>query len=136
MKRLVAFALALVLMASTSVSASAAEIPDNTSAAVVEQTVTPRINWDGTAWLVTTDFCTITTSNNWFDDAPLVISDGNNAGPVTIRVLNEKGLQVGSEKTVEPGDSIRLDTIPAGSGTYRIQGKALEEAGNYYFDIT
>lgn len=135
MKRLVAFALALVLMASTTVSASAAEIPDNTSVTVAEQTVTPRINWDGTAWLVTTGFCTITTSDNLFDDAPLVISDGNNAGVVTIRVLNEKGVQVGSEKDVAPGDSIRLDMIPAGSGTYRIQGKA-EVEGNYYFDIT
>lgn len=135
MKKLVAFALALVLMASMSVPAYASEIPDNTSVTVAEQTVTPRINWDGTAWLVTTGFCTITTSNNWFDDAPLVISDGNNAGDVTIRVLNEKGVQVGSEKTVPPGGSIRLDSIPFDSGTYRIQGKA-EVEGNYYFDIT
>lgn len=135
MKKLFSFALALVLMLSLCIPAYAAEIPDATLATAAEQTVTPRINWDGTAWLETDSFCTITTSDNWFDDAPLVISDGNNAGDVTIRVLNQKGVQVGSTKTVSPGSSVRLDTIPSGSGTYRIQGKAKVE-GNYYFDIT
>ncbi len=131
MKKLVAFALVIVLMVSMAVPAYAAEIPDT----AVEQTATPRINWDGTAWLGTTGYYTITTSNNWFDDAPLVISDGNNAGDVTIQVLNEQGVRVGSRKTVSPGESVRLDSIPYDSGTYRIQGKA-EVEGTYYFDIT
>lgn len=63
-----------------------------------------------------------------------LFSDGNNAGDVTIRVLNENGEMVGGTKTVSPGSSVRLDVIPFDSGTYRIQGKATVE-GNYYFDI-
>lgn len=136
MKRIYAFILSMVMVISMASTAFAAELPSSgyKEIAASEREVTPRIKWNGTAWLTTSGFCTITTSNNIFDDDPLVESDGNNAGDVTIRVLNEKGQQVGSTKTVSPGSSVRLDMIPANSGTYRIQGKASVE-GNYAFNI-
>ena len=81
-----------------------------------------------------TDYVNITSSNNIFPDSPLVTSDANNPGNVTIRVINEKGAQVGETKTIAPGSSVRLDQIPAFSGTYTIQGKA-SVAGTYTFNI-
>lgn len=135
MKRLFAIIISLIIAVSMATSVSAEEFPTDTYDFKSEHGITPRINWDGTAWLVTTGFCTITTSNNIFNDSPLVISDGNNAGVVTLRVLNEKGEQVGDTKDVSPGKSVRLDQIPHDSGTYRIQGKAKKVEGNYYFDI-
>lgn len=136
MKKIFAFILSIAMVVSMSTTAFAAEIPTSGSdnAANLEQMVAPRIKWDGTAWLGTDAFYTIVTSDNIFDDAPLVKSDGNNAGDVTIRVLNEDGDPVGSTKTVSPGSSVRLDTIPSDSGIYRIQGKA-KVTGNYKFNI-
>ena len=127
MKRLFAMIIALVMAVSMTALACAAEAPTAVNDVTTEQSISPRINWDGTAWLVTKNFTTITTSNNLFND-------GNNAGKVTLRVLNQKGEQVGNTKVVAPGESVRLDQIPHDSGTYRIQGKATIE-GNYYFDI-
>ena len=134
MKRLFAMIIALVMAVSMTALACAAEAPTAVNDVTAEQSISPRINWDGTAWLVTDHFTTITTSDNIFNDSPLVISDGNNASNVTLRVLNEKGEQVGDTKVVAPGKSVRSDQIPHDSGTYRIQGKATIE-GNYYFDI-
>lgn len=134
MKRVFALIVALVMVASMTTSAYAVEASTAAYKTETQQSATPRINWGGTAYLTTTGYCNITDSNNFFNDSPLVISDGNNPGDVTLRVLNESGLQVGGLKVVEPGQSVRLDSIPHDSGTYRIQGKATVE-GSYYFDI-
>jgi hypothetical protein len=97
-------------------------------------TVQPRINWTGTAKLNTTSYQNITSSNNVFPDSPTVTSDANNPGTVTLRVIDDKGKQVGSTKTVSPGKDVVLDQIPALSGTYTIQGKA-SVAGTYTFNV-
>ena len=72
--------------------------------------------------------------NNVFPDSPTVTSDANNPGTVTLRVIDDKGKQVGSTKTVSPGKDVVLDQIPALSGTYTIQGKA-SVAGTYTFNV-
>ena len=130
MKKFVSMALALTVAASMAVPAFAASepvAPQNEPTAATES-VSPCIYWTGTAKLNTTDYVNITSSNNIFPDSPLVTSD------VTIRVINEKGAQVGETKTIAPGSSVRLDQIPAFSGTYTIQGKA-SVAGTYTFNI-
>lgn len=96
--------------------------------------IQPRINWSGTAKLNTTSYQNITSSNNIFPDSPTVTSDANNPGKVTLRVIDDKGKQIGSTKTVSPGDDVVLDQIPALSGTYTIQGKA-SVAGTYTFNV-
>jgi hypothetical protein len=136
MKKFVSMALALTVAASMAVPAFAASepvAPQNEPTAATES-VSPCIYWTGTAKLNTTDYVNITSSNNIFPDSPLVTSDANNPGNVTIRVINEKGAQVGETKTIAPGSSVRLDQIPAFSGTYTIQGKA-SVAGTYTFNI-
>ena len=135
MKKFVSMALALTVAASMAVPAFASEpvAPQNEPTAATES-VSPCIYWTGTAKLNTTDYVNITSSNNIFPDSPLVTSDANNPGNVTIRVINEKGAQVGETKTIPPGSSVRLDQIPAFSGTYTIQGKA-SVAGTYTFNI-
>ena len=130
MKKFVSMALALTVAASMAVPAFAASepvAPQNEPTAATES-VSPCIYWTGTAKLNTTDYVNITSSNNIFPDSPLVTSDA------TIRVINEKGAQVGETKTIAPGSSVRLDQIPAFSGTYTIQGKA-SVAGTYTFNI-
>ena len=72
---------------------------------------------------------------NVFPDNPKVISDANNPGTVLIRVKSSTGEIIGNVKRVAPGQSVTLDTIPAMSGTYVIQGQA-GVSGNYYFHIT
>lgn len=124
MKKFVSMALALTVAASMAVPAFAASepvAPQNEPTAATES-VSPCI------------YVNITSSNNIFPDSPLVTSDANNPGNVTIRVINEKGAQVGETKTIAPGSSVRLDQIPAFSGTYTIQGKA-SVAGTYTFNI-
>ena len=136
MKKFVSMALALTVAASMAVPAFAASepvAPQNEPTAATES-VSPCTYWTGTAKLNTTDYVNITSSNNIFPDSPLVTSDANNPGNVTIRVINEKGAQVGETKTIAPGSSVRLDQIPAFSGTYTIQGKA-SVAGTYTFNI-
>ena len=51
------------------------------------------------------------------------------------RVKSSTGEIIGNVKRVAPGQSVTLDTIPAMSGTYVIQGQA-GVSGNYYFHIT
>lgn len=80
-------------------------------------------------------YSNIVTSNNVFPDNPKVISDANNPGTVLIRVKSSTGEIIGNVKRVAPGQSVTLDTIPAMSGTYVIQGQA-GVSGNYYFHIT
>lgn len=133
-------ALALTVAASMAVPAFAASEPvapqnePTAATTAATESVSPCIYWTGTAKLNTTDYVNITSSNNIFPDSPLVTSDANNPGNVTIRVINEKGAQVGETKTIAPGSSVRLDQIPAFSGTYTIQGKA-SVAGTYTFNI-
>lgn len=97
-------ALALTVAASMAVPAFAASepvAPQNEPTAATES-VSPCIYWTGTAKLNTTDYVNITSSNNIFPDSPLVTSDANNPGNVTIRVINEKGAQAEKPRPSPP----------------------------------
>lgn len=91
-------------------------------------------SWQGTAFLSTEAYCNITGANNWVKEAPVIMSDPDNPGSVQLRVLDGNSAVIGSEKTLAPGKSVRLDTIPALSGTYVIQGK-VTESGEYGFIV-
>lgn len=137
MKKILSTTLALAMASALCVPAMAASepTPEVVETSAVTTSVTPRINWTGTAKLNTSDYANITSSNNVFPDSPLVTSNGNNTGAVYIRVLDEDGAIVGGIKKVYPGRSVRLDQIPALSGTYTIQGKAVSTPGTYTFNI-
>ena len=134
-KTISTLALTAAILGTTCMPAFAAtpevNTPDTSS---TYTTVQPRINWTGTAKLNTTSYQNITSSNNVFPDSPTVTSDANNPGTVTLRVIDDKGKQVGSTKTVSPGKDVVLDQIPALSGTYTIQWKA-SVAGTYTFNV-
>lgn len=139
MKKIFSIALSLAMVFTLSVTAFAAE-PTSTNEAPITATaqdeISPRIYWSGTAELTTTTWNNITSSNNIFPDSPLITSDANNPGTVTVRVLNGDGEQVGGTKTMRPGESARLDNIPAFSGTYTIQGYVFSgKAGTYTFTV-
>jgi hypothetical protein len=92
------------------------------------------VSWSGTAYLTKNAFSNITSSNNIFRDAPTVTNGADSPGNVTVRIKNSDGKQVGSEKTIAPGKSVKLDTIPAFSGTYTLQGKG-SVTGTYSITI-
>lgn len=136
MKKKIISLLVVILLLTTSLPAFAT---NSVSAEAVEQSeaneaVQSRIYWNGSAYLQSGLFCTIVGSNNLFGDAPLVTSNANNPGTVMLRVVNGSGAVVGNIKRVAPGESVRLDTIPATSGTYTIQGRTAV-SGTYSFVI-
>lgn len=139
MKKFLSVILSLVMVSMLTVSAFASEpIPatDLTATSPAQAENSPRIYWNGTAYLSTVSWNNITASNNIFPDSPLITSDSKNPGTVTVRVLNDRGEQVGGTKTMQPGESARLDQIPAFSGTYTIQGKViLGYGGTYTFTV-
>lgn len=127
--------IATLIMSSSAMAfatTSATNVSDGT--AIASKEISPRIYWHGTAKLYTGSWANITSSNNIFPDSPTVTSDVNNAGYVNLRVMSSDGSQIGSMKTVYPGESVVLDRIPALSGTYTIQGSA-DPAGTYSFTI-
>lgn len=98
-------------------------------------TVQPRVNWTGVAYVSKAYWCNITSSNNLFPDSPLVTNHAGNPGEIKVRIINEDGKQVGETKTVKAGKSVRMDQIPAASGTYTLQAKATKTNGNYTITI-
>ena len=138
MKRISSIALSLAMVFTLSATAFAAEpvSSDTPIASTTQDEITPRIYWSGTAELTKTTWNNITSSNNIFPDSPLITSDSSNPGTVTVRVLNGDGEQVGGTKTMRPGESARLDQIPAFSGAYTIQGFVYSgSAGTYSFTV-
>lgn len=115
--------LALTMIASSS-TVLAVDVDTSCPLALPSQseTVQPKIYFNNTVNLPINVWSNITSSNNLLNDAPLVTSDINNPSIVSIRVVNAKGEIVGKVKWVKPGSSVRLDTIPASSGVYTIQG--------------
>ncbi|MFB5269347.1 hypothetical protein ACE41H_21535 [Paenibacillus enshidis] len=92
------------------------------------------VSWSGTAYLTKNAFSNITSSNNLFNDSPQVTNGADSPGNVTVRIKNESGQIVGSEKTIAPGKTVRLDQIPWDSGTYTLQGKG-SVTGTYSISI-
>lgn len=138
MKKFASLILAFTMASTLCIPAFAAEVPKTelpeTSVASTE--VTPRISWSGTVYLNTSEFREVTTSNNIFSDRPLVKSHIKNPGSVVIRVYDEAGQPIGQNVRVAAGSSVRLDKIPAFSGTYTIEAMAISSSGDYTFSIT
>ena len=66
----------------------------------------------------------------------MVKSHIKNPGSVVIRVYDEAGQPIGKNVRVAAGSSVRLDEIPAFSGTYTIEAMAISSSGDYTFSIT
>lgn len=135
-KKLLAILGICVVMSATSVTAFAATIPSQTETNVdTNKDVQPRVKWTGKARLGTGVYYNVTSSNNIFADSPKVTNHAGNPGKIRVRVINSKGEQVGSTKDIKAGSSVRLDKIPAFSGTYTLQAKALDKSGSYTITI-
>jgi len=111
-------------------NANAAELVVNESGEI-----RPYISWSGNAYLTTKAYSNVTSSNNIFTDSPVVTNASGNKGTIKVKVVNEKGEQVGGVKEVAPGKSVRLDKIPFGSGTYTIKAQAVDKEGTYLISI-
>lgn len=119
MKKSLALVLALIMSISMlSMTVSAAEIENPNS-----PEVQPRLYFEGTAWLGT-EFTNILTDDNLFTAILTVKSDGNNSGPVELRVLDHDGQEVfPNYKTVQPGKEVTLPSIGSAHAPYILQGR-------------
>ncbi|MGN0513768.1 MAG: hypothetical protein ACI4GD_05765 [Lachnospiraceae bacterium] len=124
------FSKATVVTANNQNESNCSEDTSNT----IEHLFNPRINWSGSVYLVASQWCNVTASNNIFADSPTVTSDISNPGSIFVRVINASGEIVGSTYAVAPGNSIVLDRIPANSGTYTIQARATV-TGYHYISV-
>lgn len=125
-----------IAMTTTSVTAFAASIPNSTEINKEENNVIqPRVDWTGRARLNTDVFYNVTSSNNIFRDSPKVTNHSGNPGRIKVRIINSSGKQVGKAKEIKAGSSVKMDRIPALSGTYTLQAKALDKAGSYTITI-
>lgn len=85
--------------------------------------------------LETDAFYNIGAYNSTTSDSPAIVSDKNNIGNVYIRLVDRNGGIVGSDIIIEPGETVTFDITSAFTGTYTIQGKAIENNGEYLFTI-
>jgi hypothetical protein len=107
------------------------------SVSSIEQThsIRPLVNWSGNAYLTTSAFSNVTSSNNIFSNRPTVTNDVSNAGSIKVKIVNASGKQVGATKTIGKGKSVKLDTIPWNSGTYTLKAMAVTKNGTYRIAI-
>lgn len=126
-----------VAMSATPVTTFAAEMPYQNIEAneTIEKAAQPRVNWTGKARLGMVVYYNVTSSNNIFRDSPKVTNHAGNPGKIRVRIINSKGEQVGAVKDIAAGKSVTMDKIPALSGTYTLQAKALEKEGSYTITI-
>ncbi|WP_304681788.1 hypothetical protein [uncultured Clostridium sp.] len=94
-----------------------------------------KVKWKGTAYLSKGNWCNVTSSNNIFPDSPKVTNYGSNPSTIKVRILNSNGAQVGETKSIAPGQTVRLDRIPAFSGTYTLQACPDGDSGYYTISI-
>lgn len=136
LKKLIAVMGMCVVMVSASTSALAAEIPDQKELSINEENIIqPRVNWTGNARLSTDGYYNVTSSNNIFRDSPKVTNHAGNPGTIKVRIINGNGKQVGNTKGIKAGKTVTMDQIPAFSGTYTLQAKAISKAGSYTITI-
>lgn len=136
LKKLIAVLGMCVVVVSASTSALAAENSNQTETNINEENVVqPRVNWTGNARLSTDGYYNVTSSNNIFKDSPKVTNHAGNPGTIKVRIINGNGKQVGSTKEIKVGKTVTMDQIPAFSGTYTLQAKAVSEAGSYTITI-
>lgn len=139
MKRIAVIMLATVLSLSQIIPmrANAVEVGsgEEISPIVLQEEKQPRFAWNDTVTLYTSSWSNLTSYNNLFPDSPTVTNHVNNPGPIIVRVYSSKGAVIGSEKTIQPGESVVLDRIPAFSGSCSFQAKAVNYNGTYSIDI-
>ena len=97
--------------------------------------ITPIVNWSGQAYLTTSAYSSVTSSNNVFNDRPTVTNGTGSPGPIKVKIVNADGKQVGTVKEVGKGKSVKLDTIPWNSGTYTLRAMAVNKDGQYTISI-
>lgn len=90
-----------------------------------------KVKWKGTAYLSKGNWCNVTSSNNIFPDSPKVTNYDSNTSTIKVRIINSNGAQVGETKSIAPGQTVRLDRIPAFSGTYTLQACPDGDSGYY-----
>lgn len=96
--------------------------------------ISPQVYWSGNVYLSNTKYSNVSSSNNIFNDRPLVTNHSINGGAIKLQIIDRYGKRIGREKEIKKGKSVRMDTIPWNSGTYTLQAKSLEQSG--YYNIT
>lgn len=94
-----------------------------------------KVKWKGAAYLSKGNWCNVTSSNNIFPDSPKVTNYDSNPSTIKVRIINSNGAQVGETKSIAPGQTVRLDRIPAFSGTYTLQACPDGDSGYYTISI-
>lgn len=133
-KFLCATLLSTVLL-SVSVSGSQSVNATTDGEQATQSTATAMIYWSSTAYLVTNAYSNVTSSNNIFNDSPVVTNNAGNKGAIKVKIVNSNGAQVGSVKTIGKGKTVRLDSIPWNSGTYTLKAMAVSSTGTYAIKI-
>ena len=85
--------------------------------------------------LETDKFYNIGAYTSVLSESPVIFSDEENDGDVSIRLVAGDGGIVGSVIVISPGQTVTLDEISAISGTCTIQGKADDVNGEYTFTV-
>ncbi|MGG0645091.1 hypothetical protein ABE021_14300 [Sporosarcina gallistercoris] len=112
-------------------SVSAMELTSESTSTEIQ----PRVKWSGNAYITTTGYSNVTTSNNFFSDSPSVTNDSGNNGAILVKIVNSSGNQVGTTKEVGKGKTVKMDKIPWNSGSYTLKAKAVTKNGSYLITI-
>jgi hypothetical protein len=115
--------------------ANAEELIDGSESIETTPEITPFIDWSGQAYLITTAYTNVTTSNNIFNDRPTVYNAAGNPGAIKVKVIDSNNQQVGKVKEIAKGKSAKLDTIPWSSGSYTIKAMAVDKKGQYTINV-
>ena len=126
----VLFGMMIALLVFPAISANAADLDTPYTEEEIEE-----VCWSGSAYVSTSYWCNVTSSNNIFPDSPTVTNNANNPGNIIVRIVNQHGQQVGEIKNVAAGYSVTMDQIPAFSGTYTLQAMAVTTSGYYTISI-
>lgn len=133
-KRIISILAATIILGNSSLT-FANSINQNINKEIKTSEKQTKVKWTGSTYLTSGQWGNVTSSNNIFPDKPLVTNHANNPGELQVRILNSSGKQVGTTKNVKPGKSVRMDSIPAFSGTYTLQANPVENSGTYTVSI-
>lgn len=97
--------------------------------------VRPLVNWTGDAYITTTGFSNVTSSNNIFSDSPRVTNASGNAGAIEVKIVDSLGEQIGKTYTIQKGKTVQMDKIPWNTGSYTLRAKAVSGNGSYTISI-
>ncbi|EJQ42767.1 hypothetical protein IEQ_05146 [Bacillus cereus BAG6X1-2] len=134
-KTIVISCLSLSILGLSSITPNNASAAELTSSESESKEIKPYVNWSGSAYLTTSAYSNVTSSNNIFNDRPTVTNYAGNKGSIKVRVVDSSGKQIGGVKEIAKGKSVKLDSIPWNSGTYTLQAKAISSNGSYSISI-